>query len=241
VWVNGTSLGHPVYNLFRNDIASLFPSYANSNGAVGYFILDTTDYADGVHTIQWTASDSADNTDGIGSRYFWVQNNSSSRVSHVSRLNGIGSNPQQNILDGLPRHLHLVPQDHSQPLEIKTGFNKNQSPRSVTTKKDEPYRLKLNPLGRVEISFNRVNATNKNWIQKAPMPNDHWYGFLMVGDEPRSLPIGSSLDVNRGIFYWQPGLCFLGEYQFIFIRKTASGEFWQKRLTIQIKPGTANR
>ena len=73
VWVDGVKQGHPVYNQYRVDIASLFPGYANSSGAVGYFYLDTTTYENGTHTIQWTATDSGGNTDGIGSRYFMVQ------------------------------------------------------------------------------------------------------------------------------------------------------------------------
>jgi hypothetical protein len=74
VYVDGVYLGHPVYNIYRKDIAALFPGYVNSNGAVGYFYLDTTAYENGVHTIQWTVTDSAGNTDGIGSRYFTIQN-----------------------------------------------------------------------------------------------------------------------------------------------------------------------
>jgi hypothetical protein len=64
--VDGVSIGHPTYSNYRADIASLFPGYANSNGAVGYFYLDTTAYKNGVHTIQWAAADSAGNIDGIG-------------------------------------------------------------------------------------------------------------------------------------------------------------------------------
>ncbi|MGE5341266.1 MAG: exo-alpha-sialidase [Candidatus Omnitrophota bacterium] len=74
VLVDGIDIGHPVYNLYRSDIAALFPSYINSSGAVGYFILDTTAYANGLHTIQWTVTDDAGNTDGIGSRYFTIKN-----------------------------------------------------------------------------------------------------------------------------------------------------------------------
>jgi hypothetical protein len=74
VYVDGVYLGHPTYNIYRKDIAALFPGYANSNGAVGYFYLDTTAYENGVHTIQWTVTDSAGNTDGIGSRYFIIRN-----------------------------------------------------------------------------------------------------------------------------------------------------------------------
>ncbi|MBI9074894.1 MAG: hypothetical protein JEZ02_05720 [Desulfatibacillum sp.] len=74
VYVDGMYVGHPNYNQYREDIASLFPGYSNSNGAVGYFELDTTAYHNGVHTIQWTATDDAGNTDGIGSRYFTINN-----------------------------------------------------------------------------------------------------------------------------------------------------------------------
>ena len=42
VFIDGTNVGRPVYNQNRPDIATLFPGYANSNGAVGYYILDTT-------------------------------------------------------------------------------------------------------------------------------------------------------------------------------------------------------
>jgi hypothetical protein len=74
VYVDGVNLGHPTYNIYRKDIADLFPGCANSSGAVGYFYLDTTAYENGVHTIQWTATDNAGNTDGIGSRYFTIRN-----------------------------------------------------------------------------------------------------------------------------------------------------------------------
>ncbi|MCP5052518.1 MAG: hypothetical protein GY940_35445, partial [bacterium] len=57
VWVDGVALGNPVYNKYRSDIAALFPNYNNSNGAVGYFYLDTTGYTNSVHTIQWTVKD----------------------------------------------------------------------------------------------------------------------------------------------------------------------------------------
>jgi hypothetical protein len=74
VVVDGAILGHPVYNQFRSDIASLFPGYANSGGAVGYFHLNTTTLANGVHTISWNVFDNGGRGDGIGSRYFNVFN-----------------------------------------------------------------------------------------------------------------------------------------------------------------------
>ncbi len=74
VYVDGVKVGSPVYNIYRSDIALLFPGYCNNNGAHGYFELDTTVYKNGIHSISWVAKDNSGNMDGIGSRYFIIQN-----------------------------------------------------------------------------------------------------------------------------------------------------------------------
>jgi uncharacterized repeat protein (TIGR01451 family) len=66
--------GSALYNLPRNDVATLFPGYANTAGPVGYFSFDSTGLANGLHTIFWVATDNNGHTDGIGSRFFWVLN-----------------------------------------------------------------------------------------------------------------------------------------------------------------------
>jgi hypothetical protein len=74
VFIDNVRVGHPVYNQYRVDIATLFPNYANSNGAVGYYYIDTTQLANGLHTISWLVADNEGAASGIGSRYFTVQN-----------------------------------------------------------------------------------------------------------------------------------------------------------------------
>jgi hypothetical protein len=79
------------YDIFRADIAGLFPGYANSEGALAYFDFDTAAYANGLHTIAWTAEDNAGNKDGIGSRYFIVRNvNNGSTASTIGQIGSIG-------------------------------------------------------------------------------------------------------------------------------------------------------
>ena len=82
VFVDGVAIGHPVYGQFRSDVAALFPGYANSDGAVGALQIDTTLLANGVHTIAWVVTDSAGVSEGIGSRYFTVQNGTAVRQPH---------------------------------------------------------------------------------------------------------------------------------------------------------------
>lgn len=84
VYVDGVKVGNPVYNIYREDIDGFFPGYANSKSAVGYFYLDTTKYANGIHTIYWAATDSGGNTDGIGSRFFNIQNSGSTRQKSIA-------------------------------------------------------------------------------------------------------------------------------------------------------------
>lgn len=74
VYVDGVPLGRPTYGQYRADIATLFPALNNANGAVGAFIIDTTKLANGIHTISWLVTDSAGVSEGIGSRFFTVQN-----------------------------------------------------------------------------------------------------------------------------------------------------------------------
>ena len=51
VFIDNLPVGHPVYNNYRADIASLFPGLQNSMGAVGYYYIDTTTLSNGLHTI----------------------------------------------------------------------------------------------------------------------------------------------------------------------------------------------
>lgn len=74
VYIDGVDKGHPEYDFYRADIAAMFPGYNNSNGSGCSYLLNTTEYSNGVHTIQWTATDDAGNSDGIGSRYFTIYN-----------------------------------------------------------------------------------------------------------------------------------------------------------------------
>jgi hypothetical protein len=74
VVIDGVVVGHPTYGLFRADIAALFPGYTNSDGAVGYFTIDTTMLSNGMHSIAWVVRDSAGRAAGIGSRFFHVFN-----------------------------------------------------------------------------------------------------------------------------------------------------------------------
>jgi hypothetical protein len=73
--IDGVPPYFPVsYGALRNDIAASFPGFSNGSGAGGAYFLDTTAYANGTHNIGWFVTDSCGRQDGVGSRFFTVQN-----------------------------------------------------------------------------------------------------------------------------------------------------------------------
>ncbi len=212
VWVNGVNKGHPTYNNYREDIASLFPGYANSNGAVGYFYLDTTKYTNAVHTIQWTATDNAGNTDGIGSRYFTIQNTSSD-MAQSTATPSTKLNLQQ---------ISALPEDSSEPIYFSTGFHGENECSELLPDEKGNHPLTINELERVEIQLGQ----NYTAIQ----------GYLISGNQLNPLPIGSTLDAKRGIFSWSPGPGFIGNYSLVFVLTDSNGLSLKKAIEIKIEP-----
>ena len=232
VWIDGVKVGQPTYNIYREDIAELFPSYANSNNAAGYFYLDTTAYKNGVHTIQWTVADSAGNTDGIGSRYFTIQNS------------GYASNPQSLVTAHRSlgnETIYSIPINYHKPVILKKGCQPDTKIEEIYPDKNGIIDVKTRELERVEIHLRKKeelaygipgSATAKR--QEAWRPG--WTGYQVIGDHTKALPIGAFLDTERGVFYWQPGPGFLGEYRFVFWAKEANIERSLRKIVITIEP-----
>jgi hypothetical protein len=206
VIVDGVNIGHPAYNNYRADIAGLFPSYNNSNGAVGYFYLDTTVYENGVHTIQWTATDNAGNTDGIGSRYFTIQNKGTQSKVYSAQHNATHI-PTSRVRREQARlfrdSIRDIPIDYSEPIRIKKGYNKNIEPREIYPDNNGIIIIEIKELERLEIHFYDPGKQTLNIEHRT------------LNLSP--LPIGSTLDAARGVFYWSPGPGFLGDYEFVFV------------------------
>lgn len=216
VWVDGVNIGHPTYNNYRADIATLFPDYANTNGAIGYFYLDTTQYENGVHTIQWTATDNAGNTDGIGSRYFSIQNSSSDTAQGFSILQ------KRRTLN----EMNKLPDACEEPIFFSKGFFVTDETQALKRQEKGNEPLVIQELERVEIQFGQ-NYTD---IQ----------GYVISGNVLNSLPIGSTLDVDSGTFSWSPGPGFLGRYSLVFVLTDTNGQSSKKTIEITIEPKFSN-
>jgi hypothetical protein len=57
---------------------------------------------------------------------------------------------------------------------------------------------------------------------------------MRINNRLEALPVGSTLDNREGVFYWQPGPGFVGQYRFVFIMKNETGQMNRKEIVVRI-------
>jgi hypothetical protein len=235
VWIDGVNVGNPVYNQYRSDIAEYFPGYNNSDGAVGYFYIDTTRYDDGVHTIQWTAKDDDGNIDGIGSRFFTIQNSEARQQQQktVKTIEKKVSDRQHDRRQATRRvtnrsnrmaeagEFERIPVDEFSTVRFRKGFQVEQEPRLAQTDNNGTTQIRIEELQRLEIHLDENQPTDvkRNWKLVTPL-------------------IGSTMDTETGIFYWSPGPGFVGTYRLVFVNTNEFSERMKKIVTVNVTPKT---
>ena len=235
VFVDGVPVGHPEYNFRRSDIETLFPGHANTSGAVGFFILDTTRLSNGVHTIAWGVTDAAGHSEGIGSRFFTVLNTSSSSVMTTPGLVqgswGADAVTRESATAGSETgkpaaSLEAIAVTDT-PSYAQKGFTMNAPLEIIERDAAGPATLTTEELGVIRATVG------------APVfgDADGFEGYSIKGGRLDALPSGSFLDRRTGEFFWHPGVGFVGTYDFVFIRKT-DGLRERIPLTVVIEPRT---
>jgi len=234
VYVDGAYVGNlgklpNFYNAYRSDVSDAFPGLNNTGGPgaggpVGLYYLDTTGYANGVHTIQWVATDDNGDADGIGSRYFNVLNlgavASGRHHEERSDIDKIGDRDSFRVPNFSGRTMESIlnlPISFD-PLGVKRGFNLTAAPETIIPDNFGSLQIEMREVERIELDLG----------QETP-----YRGYVVVGDELRPLPIGSTLDQKTGTFSWLPGPGFIGSYDLVFITTDASGI--TKRIPVQVK------
>src|SRR5438876_3015854 len=91
----------------------------------------------------------------------------------------------------------------TEAVKLRRGYELHREPEPLTPDRDGMLSVEMEELGRIEL---RVGASS---------------GYLVVNGERRPLPIGSSL--KAGVFYWQLGPGFLGDFDLLFLRNQSDG------------------
>ena len=99
----------------RPDVSAVFPTLDTSQAGRGLSI-DTTAYADGLHTIAWIATDSTGQADGLGSRFFRVANGGTSSLQAAERA------AARAVLNAPVTAVDAAPVAMS-PIEVRRGFD----------------------------------------------------------------------------------------------------------------------
>ena len=194
VLVDGVDLGTADYNHPRPDIQALFPGFNNTNGAVGFRMLDTTSLSSGLHTISWTVTDSAGATEGLGSRFFSVANG-------VGAVTAATTSAASSL-----REIDAAPQDTT-PLVGRRGW-------------DLEAPMGLFGAGASGVTVIRSEEVNRVELQ---LGDGDLTGYLRTTAGLAPLPIGSRLDRATDVFTWAPGVGFIGPYDFVFVRSVTGG------------------
>jgi hypothetical protein len=233
VFVDGQARGNPIYNNNRADIAGMFPGYANSNGAIGYFVLDTTTLANGTHTISWVVSDNLGNTEGIGSRFFTVQNGAGALTAAGTAAVTVAQASAASAGEALGQTAEAiaeVPPDYSMA-EVKKVESDDQTPQLVFPEWSGEIRLRTREAEQIEVKLGSQFDDSKA----------NYEGYIVVGGRMRPLPVGASLNTATGLFSWQPGPGFLGRYEFVFLRTNEAGIKTRIPVFVRITPRHAER
>jgi hypothetical protein len=238
VYVDGVALGTVTYNLFRPDVSGLFPGLANSGGPVGYRVLDTTAFAEGLHTISWVVTDSVDAVAGIGSRYFSVANSADAQPvsqSGATAATTTGAEARARAASPAPviatgpgpdslRHvasLADVPVSEA-PVSVQRGEG---VARPLRARDDGSRAVRLAGLERLTLTLGEADA-------RCP---GTWAGYLIDRATLRDLPVGAAIDPT-GTFYWQPGPGFMGTFELLFVRTACDGRKERVPLRVILVP-----
>ncbi len=177
----------------RTSNPTLFRNLDAGRAAIGAFTFDTTTLTNGLHTIAWSVTDSAGRTEGIGSRFFLVSNGAVSpqveadmRAAPAQRLGSVSTLKATATV--------------TDGVWTRTGFALAAPWARQLPTGDGDLKVQLPQLERVEL-----------WLG-APVEK----GYLLVGDELRALPVGSTL--AGSVFAWTPPAGYLGAYRLVFER-----------------------
>jgi hypothetical protein len=136
---------------------------------------------------------------------------------------------------GLPLCLNSIENTQiDYPIRIIRGYSNEDQPRLIYPDENGLINIKINELERVEIHLSEGIRGFTPLSDGIISFTHQWQGFQMIGSRLGLLPVGSKLDRKKGIFYWQPGPGFVGEYRFVFIKKDQHERVTRKNILVEI-------
>jgi hypothetical protein len=217
VFVDGTNIGTPGGWTSRADLTALFPiaQYSGVNKALAIIGIDTTAFANGIHTYAWNVTDTAGHSDGVGSRFIGILNGSLTLDSDAPQPSNVIA--ASNVLE--------VPHGASLRIGASRSALFSEAARAASDLStiqgrrgfDLDRALQAYPVidGRIDVQAEELDRVE---LHLSATSGDQYTGYLRAGGGLTPLPIGSHLDTSTGEFTWMPGVGFFGAYDFVFVR-----------------------
>jgi hypothetical protein len=211
-------------NLVRSDLTAAYPGLCDSANSLAAYYIDTMalGLANGLHTIGWDVYDdngtpgttADDNASGIGSRFFNVL---------VGAADGVSGDPltARPVKRGAASDVAVLPPMGGRLVRARVGFVESA----------------VVPVEVDGGGIRRVNLPSGSRLV-VDLGGPAAGGYLLVGDQLRDLPVGSTLDRQNGQFYWQPPVPYFGAFDLVFVSQN-DGNLSRTNLTVTIVDPTA--
>jgi hypothetical protein len=222
VVIDGAIAGTPAGWTNRSDLSSWFPAalYPGVDTALAVYTFSTGGLANGQHTIAWSVTDNMGGAAGVGSRYFTV-----------SKTGPVTASPTSAVHVALDNAAALAPLE-SATIVGRRGFAADAPLRRFRPDAGGLVTVHAEEIDRIELHLAdaQSNASRSSYS-----------GYLRAGAELLPLPIGSSLDASTGELTWQPGVGFVGTYDFVFVRSTDGHAVSRQDVRIVLHPKASGR
>ena len=213
-------------------------------------MIDTTTLGNGLHTIAWSASDDAGAADGLGSRYFIVANGAGLLTGAMTGVDD--SNPGESATLTAAAQLMM-------PAGAGAALSGAVRGDAAVVLRDEvdAARLDAGPIV-VSRGWNfdapgRQLRANASGLTTRAERGARSHGAA-AGERPATvfrLPARrrrARAAANRiaargqlGVFTWQPGVGFIGAYDFVFVRWAGGRALARQEVRVVLNPKGSGR
>jgi hypothetical protein len=250
VYIDGVLKGQAGYGESCDNCGNIgneFPGYADSPAPCFDFKFNTIGYSNGMHTVHCYVEDNQDQSANLGSNYLYFD------IRNIGSINALNSRshraaPIQNHY-GLSELSGILLD--TTPIRLQKGYKNNNESQLLLPDIHGHVNISIKELERVVIQLNDTDRGPHGW-RELPGKGKHdggeprefdsgkklsnVSGYLVVGEQLWPLPLGSTLDGRRGIFYWQTEAGHLGNYRLLFVGQDANGSTLKKIIDVCVAP-----
>jgi hypothetical protein len=224
----------------RPDVEQAYPGYPmNYKAGWGYMLLTNflPNGGNGTFTLYATATDVEGHQVSLGSKTIICDNANAVKPfgaldtplqgGSTAAIETFGSFGSGSGID----YLAEAPVDYFSAVGISKDYQENRPLHRVVPDDCGDITIEIKETQRLEIHLQEIDEPA---VDKENTGRSNWRGYQVIGNNLKKLPVGTTFNKRRGIFYWQPGPGFIGEYRFVFFQSDPGGKINKRNIVIRI-------